>query len=85
MIITVYVYIKKVFFCVYKKVSHLLSQLGIFVFTFTVKRFHIYGASLHLVLKVFTFNGPYYIFTCRGVTTLLDSVEGRRMTVEIIS
>ena len=33
--------------CVYKKVSHLPSQLGIFVFTFTVKRFHIYG--------------PYYI------------------------
>ena len=43
MIITVFVYIKKV--------SHLPSQLGIFVFTFTVKRFHIYGASLHLALK----------------------------------
>ena len=54
MIITVYVYIKKV--------SHLPSQLGIFVFTFTVKRFHIYGALLHLALKVFTFIGPYYIF-----------------------
>ena len=54
MIITVYVYIKKV--------SHLPSQQGIFVFTFTVKRFHIYGALLHLALKVFTFTGPYYIF-----------------------
>ena len=54
MIITVYVYIKKV--------SHLPSQLGIFVFTFTVKRFHIYGALLPLALKVFTFTGPYYIF-----------------------
>ena len=32
-------------FCVYKKkVSHLPSQLGIFIFTITVKRFHIYGA-----------------------------------------
>ena len=60
MIITVYVYIKKV--------SHLPSQLGIFVFTFTVKRFHIYGALLHLALKVFTFTGPYYIFTFRGAT-----------------
>ena len=40
--------------CVHKKVSHLPSQLGIFVFTFTVKRFHIYGALLHLALKVFT-------------------------------
>ena len=57
-IFTVYVYIKKV--------SHLPSQLGIFVFTFTVKRFHIYGALLHLALKVFTFTGPYYIFTFRG-------------------
>ena len=46
--------------CVYKKVSHLPSQLGIFVFTYTVKRFHIYGALLHLALKVFTFTGPYY-------------------------
>ena len=54
MIITVYVYIKKV--------AHLPSQLGIFVSTFTVKRFHIYGALLHLALKVFTFTGPYYIF-----------------------
>ena len=53
MIITVFVYIKKV--------SHLTSQLGIFVITFTVKRFHIYGALLHLALKVFTFTGPYYI------------------------
>ena len=60
MIITVFVYIKKV--------SHLPSQLGIFVFTFTVKRFHIYGALLHLALKVFTFTGPYYIFTFRGAT-----------------
>ena len=59
-VITVYVYIKKV--------SHLPSQLGIFVFTFTVKRFHIYGALLHLALKVFTFPGPYHIFTFRGVT-----------------
>ena len=63
MIITVYVYIKKV--------SHLPSQLGIFVFTFTVKRFHIYGALLHLALKVFTFTGPYYIFTFRGATIAL--------------
>ena len=54
--------------CVHKKVSHLPSQLGIFVFTFTVKRFHIYGALLHLALKVFTFTGPYYIFTFRGAT-----------------
>ena len=60
MIITVFVHIKKV--------SHLPSQLGIFVFTFTVKRFHIYGALLHLALKVFTFTGPYYIFTFRGAT-----------------
>ena len=51
-----------------KKVSHLPSQLGIFVFTFTVKRFHIYGTLLHLALKVFTFTGPYYIFTFRGAT-----------------
>ena len=43
---------------VYKKVSHLPSQLSIFVFTFTVKRFHIYGALLHLALKVFTLSGP---------------------------
>ena len=63
MIITVYVYIKKV--------SHLPSQLGIFVFTFTVKRFHIYGALLHLALKVFTFTGPYYIFLLiAGITVL---------------
>ena len=33
-----------------------------------VKRFHIYGALLHLALKVFTFTGPYYIFTFRGAT-----------------
>ena len=39
MIITVYVYIKKV--------SYLPSQLDIFIFTFTVKSFHIYGALLH--------------------------------------
>ena len=51
-----------------KDVSHLSSQLGIFVFTFTVKRFHIYGALLHLALKVSTFTGPYYIFTYRGAT-----------------
>ena len=62
MIITVFVYIKKV--------SHLPSQLGIFVFTFTVKHFHIYRALLHLALKVFTFTGPYYIFTFRGATGL---------------
>ena len=60
MIITVFEHIKKV--------SHLPSQLGIFVFTFTVKRFHIYGALLHLALKVCTFTGPYYIFTFRGAT-----------------
>ena len=60
MIITVYVYIKKV--------SHIPSQLGIFVFTFMVKHFHIFGALLHLALKVFTFTGPYYIFTFRGAT-----------------
>ena len=59
-IITVFVHIKKV--------SHLPSQLGIFVFTFKVKRFHIYGALLHLALKVFTFTRPYYIFTFRGAT-----------------
>ena len=53
---------------VYKKVSHLPLQLGIFVFTFTVKRFHIYGALSHLALKVFTFTGLYYIFTFRGAT-----------------
>ena len=58
--VTVFVYIKEV--------SHLPSQLGIFVFTFTVKRFHIYGALLHLALKVFTFNDPYYIFTYKGAT-----------------
>ena len=46
--------------CVHKKVSHLPSQLGIFVFTFTVKRFHIYGFLLHLALKVFTFTGPWF-------------------------
>ena len=55
-------------FRAYKKVSHLPSQLGIFVFTCTVKRFHIYGALLHLALKVFTFTWPYYIFTFRGAT-----------------
>ena len=55
-------------FCVYKKVLHLPSQLGIFVFTITVKRFHIYRALLHLALKVFTFAGPYNIFTFRGAT-----------------
>ena len=60
MIITVFVYIKKV--------SHLPSQIGIFVFTFTVKRFHIYGALLHLALNFFTFTRPYYIFTFRGAT-----------------
>ena len=60
--------------CVHKRVSHLPSQLGtcIFVFTFTVKRFHIYGALLHLALKVFTFTGPYYIFTFRGATVPLS-------------
>ena len=63
MIITVFLYIKKV--------SHLPSQLGKFVFTFRVKRFHIYGALLHLALKVFTFTGPYYIFTFRGATSLI--------------
>ena len=63
MIITVFVYIKKV--------SHLPSQLGIFVFTFTVERFHIYGAFLHIALKVFTFTGPYYIFTLRGATDVM--------------
>ena len=57
-------------FRAYKKVSHLPSQLGIFVFTFTVKCFHIYGALLHLALKVFTFTGPYYIFTFRGATLI---------------
>ena len=59
-------------FRVYKKVSHLPSQLGIFVFTFTVKSFHIYGALLHLGLKVFTFTGPYYIFTFRGATYITN-------------
>ena len=63
MLITVFVHIKKV--------SHLPSQLGIFVFTFAVKSFYIYGAILHLALTVFTFTGPYYIFTFRGETTLL--------------
>ena len=60
-------------FHVYKKVSHLPSQLGIFVFTFRVKCFHIYAALLHLALKVFTFTGPYYIFTFRGATLSLTS------------
>ena len=56
-----------------KKVSHLPSQLRIFVFTFTVKRlrFYIYGALLHFALKVFTFTGPYYIFTLRGATHVI--------------
>ena len=67
MIITVFVYIKKV--------SHLPSQLGIFVFTFTVNCFHIYGALLHLALKVFTFTGPYYIFTFRDATGVLISFK----------
>ena len=44
------------------------SQLGIFVFTFTVKSFHIYGALIHMRYKVFTFTVPYYIFTFRGAT-----------------
>ena len=66
-----------VFVCI-KKVSNLPLQLGIFVFTFTVKRFHIYGALLHLALKVFTFTGPYYIFTFRGVTVLKRTVSMRR-------
>ena len=65
MIITVFVYTKKV--------SHLPSQLGIFVFMFTVKRFHIYGALLHLELKIFTFTGPYYIFTFRGATLVIKN------------
>ena len=68
-IITVFVHIKKV--------SHLPSQLGIFVFTFTVKRFHIYGALLHLALKVFTFTGPYYIFTFRGATRVVCTTLSR--------
>ena len=38
-----------------------------------VKRFHIYGALFHLALKVYTFTGPYYIFTFRGATTFLFS------------
>ena len=63
MIITVFVYIKKV--------SHLPSQLGIFVLTFRFKRFHIYEALLHLAFKVFTFTGPYYIFTFRVATARL--------------
>ena len=58
MIITVLVYIKSV--------SHLPSQLGLFVFTFMDISFHIYTALLHLTFKVFTFTGPYYIFTFRG-------------------
>ena len=62
--------------CVYiKKVSHLPSQLGIFVFTFTAKHFHIYGALLHLALKVFTFTGPYYIFTFRGATGIKNATD----------
>ena len=65
-------------FRAYKNVSHLPSQRGIFVFTFTVKRFHIYRASLRLVLKVFTFTGPYYIFTFRGATV---SLTERSMSV----
>ena len=65
--------------CVYKKVSHLPLQLGIFVFTFTVKRFHIYGALLHLALKVFTFTVPYYIFTFWGATgALVCCSEGEK-------
>ena len=50
-----------------KKVSYLTSQLGIFVFAFTVKRFHIYGALLHLALKVFIFTGPLITFSHLGV------------------
>ena len=63
-----------------KKVSHLPSQLGIFVFTFTVNRFHIYGALLHLALKVFTFTRPYYIFTFRGAPlTLLIYLHSKHL------
>ena len=71
MIITVFMYIKKV--------SHLPSQLGIFVFTFTVKRFHIYGALLHLALKLLTFTGPYYIFTFRGATSMKNKTTGPKV------
>ena len=61
MIITVFVHIKR---------FHIYRRNSIFVFTFTVKRFHIYGTLLHLALKVFTFTGPYYIFTFRGATLI---------------
>ena len=54
-------------FRVYKKKGFTFT-IGIFVFTFTVKRFHIYGALLHLALKVLTLTGPYCIFTFRGET-----------------
>ena len=65
MIITVFVYIKKGFTFT---VATRYTNVFVLKFTFTVKRFHIYGALLHFVLKVFTFIGPYYIFTFRGAT-----------------
>ena len=61
-------------FCVYKKGFTFTRLLGIFVFMLTVKRFHIYGALLHLALKVFTFTVPYYIFTFRGATNGIKSL-----------
>ena len=57
-----------------------ICTVGIFVFTFTVNRFHIYGALLHLALKVFTFTRPYYIFTFRGAAlTLLIYLHSKHL------
>ena len=58
-------------FRVYKKGFTFTVATWYIFFTFTVKRIHIYGALLHLALYVFTFTGPYYIFTFRGATVVL--------------
>ena len=71
-------------FRVYKKSFNLPSQLGIFIFIFTVKRFHIYGALLHLALKVFTFTGPYFIFTFRGATHVYKNDRSTKIMKFII-
>ena len=62
-------------FRVNKNVSHLPSQLGIFVFMFKVKSFHIYGTLLHLTLKLFTFTRPYQFFTFGGATRPNDEAR----------
>ena len=58
-------------FRVYKKGFTFTVATRYICFTFRVKRFHIYEALLHLALKVFTFTGPYYIFTFRVATVRL--------------